>query len=100
MAFLLRRDAAYHFRCRIPADLLDRFGRAEVKRSLDTTDHRTAKTLAARSYAAAQACFDQIRRRPVDETEDKDELIALLRDTLKKVTNQLTETTELLTQTS
>lgn len=86
MAFLLRRDATYHFRCRIPTDLIDRFGRAEVKRSLDTTDRRAAKTLAARSYAAAQAYFDQVRKAPVD---DKDKLIAELQATLKQVTEQL-----------
>ena len=95
MAFLVRRTAAFSFRCRIPSDLVNRLGRSEVKRSLGTADHRVARTTAARCYVAAQTWFEQLRKGSMDG-QDKDALIASLAKALDEVTQRLQDTTAAL----
>ena len=69
MAFLLRRNAIYHFRCRVPRDLINQIEHGEVRRSLDTADYRLAKSLAAVCYAAVQGVFERERKKPMDDKD-------------------------------
>ncbi len=43
---LQRRGKTYYLRVRVPADLREVIGRAEVKQTLRTSSHREAKTVA------------------------------------------------------
>ena len=52
----------YHFRIRIPSCLCKRIGRAELKRSLATTDRAAAQRRGLRLSQAALALFDAVRR--------------------------------------
>lgn len=45
---VIRRHGIYHFRCRIPADLVGRLGRCELWRSLKTSDPAQARQRASR----------------------------------------------------
>jgi len=67
---LIRRGATYYFRARVPADLIIRFGRSEIKRSLGTTAVSVARTRGARARALAEDLFGQIRGAPL-LTEDE-----------------------------
>lgn len=55
----------YHFRIRIPRDLRERFGRAELRRSLGTNDRAVAKRRGLRLCQEALALFDAVRRDPM-----------------------------------
>ena len=44
--YLIRRNGRYHFRMRVPQDLLTVIKSREIHRSLGTTDGRAAKALA------------------------------------------------------
>ena len=96
MAFLLRRNAIYHFRCRVPRDLINQIEHGEVRRSLDTADYRLAKSLAAVCYAAVQGVFERERKKPMD---DKDTLIKEMGVAMDKAMAQLVKTTAQLLET-
>lgn len=61
MSYLVRRGGIYHFRCRVPADLLSVVGRCELTHSLRTACPRQARELAADAYAAACNQFHELR---------------------------------------
>ena len=42
---LMRRGAVYYFRCKIPADLVDHYGKKEILESLRTRDATEALRL-------------------------------------------------------
>lgn len=67
---LIRRDRTYYFRARVPADLVARIGRNELKRSLGTTAVQIARTRAARARALADDLFLRVRGAPM-LTEDE-----------------------------
>ncbi len=48
--YLTRRNGRYHFRMRVPQDLLSVIHTREIHRSLGTTDGRTANALATRPF--------------------------------------------------
>lgn len=56
-----RRGAVYHFRCRVPADLLQFLRKRELRCSLHTTDPGAAKARAARLYVRLREAFEEIR---------------------------------------
>ncbi len=59
---LVRRGAVYYYRARVPSDLVAAVGKKEVKRSLQTSDHRQAKLLAKEVALQVARDFDAIRR--------------------------------------
>lgn len=65
-----RRGAVYHFRLRLPADLVDRFGRPELARSLKTTSPSEARRRAAVAARLAYEMFTTVRDSP-DMTPDE-----------------------------
>src|SRR5215831_14726133 len=68
---LQRRGARYWFRCRVPFDLFDHYGKREIVRSLGTCDPGEALRLVRRVSAAQEAEFDRIRAgRSVSELTD------------------------------
>ncbi|CAA7611636.1 putative Integrase [Candidatus Terasakiella magnetica] len=67
---LLRRGAAYYFRQRVPVDLVSRFKRPELKRSLGTNDPREARRRVARVRARADDLFEHLRRNPMITEDD------------------------------
>lgn len=67
---LQKRGNVYYFRYRIPSDLVEMFGKPEIKHSLKTKDLREAKTLLAVSLVEAEREFDEARGRRVDERLD------------------------------
>ncbi|HVJ34818.1 MAG TPA: site-specific integrase [Terriglobia bacterium] len=65
---VIRRHGNYHFRLRVPVDLVSRFGRKELKLSLQTSIPSIARN---RSLKTAQHClqlFEFVRRNPMLET--------------------------------
>jgi integrase len=58
---LQRRGAIYWFRCRIPADLVQHYGRREILKSLRTRDPREAVRLARSLSEDQEQEFDRIR---------------------------------------
>lgn len=75
---LKRRGATYHFRLRIPAELVESFGKAEASYSLKTKDLATAKVRAREQYLIWQQRFNTERAKlkalqgPVETiTEDR-----------------------------
>src|SRR5690606_31412278 len=60
---LVRRGAVYYFRARVPSDLVETVGKKEVKRSLQTSDHRQATLLAKEVALQVARDFEAIRRR-------------------------------------
>ncbi len=61
-AYVFRRGNVFHFRLRIPADLVARFdGRREVRLSLRTTDPELARYRALRAYLDLQDLFARLR---------------------------------------
>lgn len=59
---LLRREGVYYFRARVPLDLVQEFGRAEVWRSLRTKEPREAKRLLPGAQAQFHAECDAKRQ--------------------------------------
>lgn len=58
---LIRRGARYSIRRRIPLDLVDHYGKAEVTRALGTSDPKEARKLVPQVWAALDAEFDAVR---------------------------------------
>lgn len=59
---LFRRGSVYYFRCRVPADLFDHYGKAEIKRSLHTSSHKQALELVRLQALKQDQEFQEIRR--------------------------------------
>ena len=59
---VFRRGGTYYHRVRVPKDLRDSFGRAELQRSLRTCDHDTARLRGASFTHAIIALFGIVRR--------------------------------------
>jgi integrase len=60
--WLVRREGVFYLRARVPLDLVSILGKAEVKRSLGTTDPREAKRRHRAKAAEVQGEFDAVRR--------------------------------------
>ena len=58
--YLTRRNGRYHFRMRVPQDLLSVIKSKEIHRSLGTTDGRTAKALATTLKVKLESEFAQL----------------------------------------
>jgi len=58
---LVRRGRKYYARVHVPKDMLELFGRAELKKSLKTEERREAKAAAAALHYTAQAAFLRVR---------------------------------------
>jgi hypothetical protein len=67
---LMRRGATYYFRQRVPVDLIGRFKRPELKRSLCTNDPREARRRVARARARTDDLFDHMRQNPMITEDD------------------------------
>lgn len=62
MRFYLQKISdVYYYRHRIPQDLVCYFGRSELKKSLKTTNHKSAKILVCGILAKIEKVFMQIR---------------------------------------
>lgn len=60
--YLTRRNGRYHFRMRVPQDLLSVIKTREIHRSLGTTDGRSAKALATTLKVKLESEFVQLRQ--------------------------------------
>ena len=60
---VLKKGRRYHFRIRVPADLIPLFGRAEIHRALGTSDFRTARSMASSLAGRLSEQFAQLRYR-------------------------------------
>jgi hypothetical protein len=58
---LKRRGAVYQFRCTIPADLIDHYGKREITESLHTKDPTEALRLVRARSERQEQEFDRIR---------------------------------------
>jgi len=58
---VFRRGGRYTFRARVPHDLVARFGRSEIIRSLKTTDPGMARRHASRVAASLYVLWDKVR---------------------------------------
>ena len=63
--YLTRRNGRYHFRMRVPHDLLSVIKSKEVHRSLGTTDGRTANALALTLKVKLESEFAQLRQQEI-----------------------------------
>ena len=63
--YLTRRNGRYHFRMRVPQDLLSVINTREIHRSLGTTDGRTAKALATTLRVKLKSEFAQLRQQAI-----------------------------------
>ena len=61
-SYLTRRNGRYHFRMRVPHDLISIVKSREIHRSLGTTDGRTAKALAMTLSVKLEAEFAHLRQ--------------------------------------
>lgn len=59
--FLQRRGNRYHFRCRVPSDLVDRLGRREIVRALGTSCPKEACQKVLLMAAQTFAAFEGLR---------------------------------------
>jgi integrase len=66
---LLRRGKTYYARVRVAKDMIDTFGRAELKKSLKTDDRREAKAAASELEHKAQTAFLRLRTGMLTEKE-------------------------------
>ena len=60
-ANVFRRGGRYAFRARVPNDLVARFGRSEIIRSLKTTDPGMVRRYASRAGASLHVLWDKVR---------------------------------------
>ena len=67
----VRRGSACYFRVRVPRDLVDVFGKPEIKESLKTKDHAEAKKRRNERALYWQARFDRLREEIADEDKRK-----------------------------
>jgi integrase len=63
--YLTRRNGRYHFRIRVPQDLLSVINAKEIHRSLGTNDGRTAKALAITLKVKLESEFAQLRQQAI-----------------------------------
>ncbi len=63
--YLTRRNGRYHFRMRVPQDLLVVIRSKEIHRSLGTTDGRTAKALATTLKVKLESEFAGLRQQAI-----------------------------------
>jgi integrase len=63
--YLTRRNGRYHFRIRVPQDLLSVIKSKEFHRSLGTTDRRTAKALAITLKVKLESEFAGLRQQAI-----------------------------------
>ncbi len=63
--YLIQRNGRYHFRMRVPQDLLVVIRTKEIHRSLGTTDGRTAKALAITLKVKLESEFAQLRQQVI-----------------------------------
>ncbi len=61
IAYLLRRGGTFYFRCRVPVDLHDRIGRAEVRISLRTSAYDEARRRVATAQFMLSHHFQVLR---------------------------------------
>lgn len=66
---MLKRGKVYHARVHVPKDMIQLFGRAELKKSLKTTDKREARAAAAVLEHKAQTAFLRIRTNMLSDRE-------------------------------
>src|SRR5476649_1401998 len=58
---LIRKGSVYYFRRRVPADLVQAYGKSEHVRSLRTTDKREAERLVRRYDVEMDGLFETLR---------------------------------------
>lgn len=97
---LQRRGKTYYLRVRVPADLRDVIGRAEVKQTLRVQSRREAKTLARLKGAELERAYTKLRigREAMDDKQLKriaDKLLAEILDNTERSRQQGTEAAEL-----
>ena len=63
--YLTRRNGRYHFRMRVPQDLLSVINTREIHRSLGTTDGRTANALAITLKVKLESEFAGLRQQAI-----------------------------------
>ena len=71
------RVHTYQFRCKVPGDLQEHFGKAEITRSLGTKDHRDALKTVRQESAKQDLEFDKVRAMlaaPIETTISDDEV--------------------------
>lgn len=59
---LIRRGGRYSLRRRVPQDLVEHYGKAEIVRALGTSDPKEARRLLPKAWAAYDEQFDLVRR--------------------------------------
>ncbi len=67
--YLIRRNGRYHFRMRVPQDLISVIQSREIHRSLGTTDGRTANALATTLKVKLESEFAQLRQQAILNTQ-------------------------------
>ena len=97
---LVRRNAVYYFRARVPQDIVDTFGKTEVTFSLKTKDHKEAVAKLRKESAKVEADFDAHRRELArlaqPQLEDiTPEQYKLIRDTYYRYLLEEDETTRI-----
>jgi integrase len=70
LSYLLRRNASYYARIRVPLDLVDMIGRKELVKALGTKDEHEAKRLLWPMVEAWNRHFDDLRARRVLSADD------------------------------
>lgn len=81
--YLARRNRIYHFRIRLPADLVSVLGVGEYHRSLGTADLTKARTIARTYQAKTEVAFAAIRHhRLLYGSVDKETAVAVLCNSL------------------
>ena len=63
--YLIQRNGRYHFRMRVPQDLLSVINTKEIHRSLGTNDGRTAKALAITLKVKLESEFVGLRQQAI-----------------------------------
>ena len=61
-SFLQKRGSVWWFRCRVPQDLVDHYGKREVLKNLRTRDYAEAQRLVVHIAAEQQREFDALRQ--------------------------------------
>lgn len=67
--YLLRRYGTYFFRIRVPADLVERVGATEVRRSLGSSDFETSRLLALSFGTRMKVLFKMLKMERLKETD-------------------------------
>lgn len=93
--YLMRRSSAFYFRIRVPADLVDRVGSAELRRALGPMGFHDARALASRLGSKTRKVF-VIMRQLDDLTEN--EVANLIRGCFSELKTRVDRPYELRTQ--